>query len=466
MTNEEAKKAGFRHFDKNQYVYWQVAGEFIHQFHCCASSLRENDFPTRAKAREALRKRKLEAEHAKWLDDMQSQTTPITPEQVKMLSRDDVVFMYDIASLGISGIRGYTAINDNSYVTSPLFFTEQAARDRLNEVMAVQAALAKAVPSETEHKFPEVPSWCPPLLEGDVPLGFGGTFKGISTINTEIHGMIKGVFSSLQWDTSGYRGNGKGMFYAAPRNSEIAKLNYPWLAEETKAEQVNPTDKWIERKEGEIVETGDEVFDNSDFSDGHPSGIKRWHWDNCWVGHVVHWTRGPFCVHARYRNPLWLAKYGKDVASHETPVGETQGKEVVTDETQDPEPVKCIMDGDEFCGITPEWQAWQARQDAKVSNKEHVAPVEVAKRGTTESERSSNKSDAVSHPSHYTSHPSGVECITITKHMNFCRGNAVKYLWRAGQKGDSLEKEIEDIAKAEEYCRIEKERLIALKGAK
>jgi hypothetical protein len=50
--------------------------------------------------------------------------------------------------------------------------------------------------------------------------------------------------------------------------------------------------------------------------------------------------------------------------------------------------------------------------------------------------------------------------------MNFCRGNAMKYLWRAGQKGDSIDKEIEDIAKAEEYCRIEKERLIALKGAK
>ena len=83
-----------------------------------------------------------------------------------------------------------------------------------------------------------------------------------------------------------------------------------------------------------------------------------------------------------------------------------------------------------------------------------------------EIDRAAFKSDAVAHPSHYTSHPSGVECITITKHMNFCRGNAVKYLWRAGQKGDSIDKEIEDIAKAEEYCRIEKERLIAKKGAK
>lgn len=41
--------------------------------------------------------------------------------------------------------------------------------------------------------------------------------------------------------------------------------------------------------------------------------------------------------------------------------------------------------------------------------------------------------DAVN-PSHYKEHPSGVECIQITEHMNFCLGNAVKYIWRAGLK--------------------------------
>jgi Protein of unknwon function (DUF3310) len=34
-------------------------------------------------------------------------------------------------------------------------------------------------------------------------------------------------------------------------------------------------------------------------------------------------------------------------------------------------------------------------------------------------------------PSHYRSHPSGIECITITEHMSFCLGNAVKYIWRS-----------------------------------
>jgi hypothetical protein len=55
--------------------------------------------------------------------------------------------------------------------------------------------------------------------------------------------------------------------------------------------------------------------------------------------------------------------------------------------------------------------------------------------------------DPVEHPAHYTTHPSGVECITVTEHMSFLRGNAVKYLWRAGSKGD----ELEDLRKARWY---------------
>jgi hypothetical protein len=61
--------------------------------------------------------------------------------------------------------------------------------------------------------------------------------------------------------------------------------------------------------------------------------------------------------------------------------------------------------------------------------------------------------DAVNHPPHYTSHPSGVECITVTEHMNFCIGNAVKYLWRADLKNG-----LEDLEKAEWYVRREIER--------
>jgi hypothetical protein len=38
------------------------------------------------------------------------------------------------------------------------------------------------------------------------------------------------------------------------------------------------------------------------------------------------------------------------------------------------------------------------------------------------------KKDNINHPSHYTSHPSGIECIDIAEHHDFCIGNAIKYL--------------------------------------
>lgn len=59
------------------------------------------------------------------------------------------------------------------------------------------------------------------------------------------------------------------------------------------------------------------------------------------------------------------------------------------------------------------------------------------------------KTDSVNHPSHYTSHPSGIEAITITQHYNFCLGNTIKYIWRAGLKKGSSE--LEDLKKARWY---------------
>ena len=68
--------------------------------------------------------------------------------------------------------------------------------------------------------------------------------------------------------------------------------------------------------------------------------------------------------------------------------------------------------------------------------------------------------DPVNHSKHYTEHPSGVECIEITEHMNFCVGNAIKYLWRAGLKGE----QVEDLRKARWY--IDREIARILNGGK
>lgn len=61
-------------------------------------------------------------------------------------------------------------------------------------------------------------------------------------------------------------------------------------------------------------------------------------------------------------------------------------------------------------------------------------------------------------PSHYREHPSGIECIYVTQHENFCIGNAIKYLWRHKEKG----KPVEDLKKAIWYIQTEISRLEAM----
>lgn len=46
--------------------------------------------------------------------------------------------------------------------------------------------------------------------------------------------------------------------------------------------------------------------------------------------------------------------------------------------------------------------------------------------------------DPVNHPPHYQS-TAGIECIDVVEHLSFNVGNAIKYLWRADDKGDPIE---------------------------
>lgn len=57
------------------------------------------------------------------------------------------------------------------------------------------------------------------------------------------------------------------------------------------------------------------------------------------------------------------------------------------------------------------------------------------------------KADMVNNPPHYKD-ASGVECIEVTQHMQFCGGNCFKYLYRAGKKGST----VEDLKKAAWYA--------------
>lgn len=67
------------------------------------------------------------------------------------------------------------------------------------------------------------------------------------------------------------------------------------------------------------------------------------------------------------------------------------------------------------------------------------------------------KKEQVEHPAHYTSTVPGLEAIDITQHFNFNRGNAIKYIWRAGLCCPHTEEE--DLQKAIQYLKFEIERL-------
>ncbi len=75
-------------------------------------------------------------------------------------------------------------------------------------------------------------------------------------------------------------------------------------------------------------------------------------------------------------------------------------------------------------------------------------------------------SDEINKPAHYTNHPSGVECIEIAEHHDFCIGNVIKYCWRAGRKvqGNALESELKDLRKARWYLDRKIARLERLAG--
>lgn len=62
------------------------------------------------------------------------------------------------------------------------------------------------------------------------------------------------------------------------------------------------------------------------------------------------------------------------------------------------------------------------------------------------------REEMVNHPAHY---QGNIECIDVVRDIPFWKGNAIKYLWRAGIKQEfgksDITKEIEDLEKAKWY---------------
>lgn len=74
--------------------------------------------------------------------------------------------------------------------------------------------------------------------------------------------------------------------------------------------------------------------------------------------------------------------------------------------------------------------------------------------------------DLVKHPAHYMHHSSGIECKELTENMNAPNlANVLKYAFRCGKKGDSLDDEIQDTRKMAQYCEFEISRVRRLVAA-
>ena len=254
---------------------------------------------------------------AETLADRRSQTTPITPEQAKRLRDGDSFYLLDSISLdGIAKVT-WTHINEARKVEAiGGYFTRAAAQAALDK--------QKAATKKEEHKLPELPSWCPPLLKGDVPLGFGGSFKTDGRTHSDLHAFNKTWTEIHGWDCSGWDGDSANSFYAAPRTSEIAKLNYPWLSDAESADPEPP--KWCERTMG-VVQEGDSVSDNNckaplqedTYVNDIDSGIQLGKWEIAagWVGKTVgSTTDGDYVVRARYHNPAHIEWEKRQAAKH------------------------------------------------------------------------------------------------------------------------------------------------------
>lgn len=106
------------------------------------------------------------------------------------------------------------------------------------------------------------------------------------------------------------------------------------------------------------------------------------------------------------------------------------------------------------------------------TNDQHPTLLELAQRGTArvtdiqlgpegiemmiQDVPESKPYDPVNHPGHYTQYQ-GLEIIDLTEQMNFNKGNAVKYIARAGWKDPA--KEVEDLEKAIWYTQREIDRI-------
>lgn len=118
--------------------------------------------------------------------------------------------------------------------------------------------------------------------------------------------------------------------------------------------------------------------------------------------------------------------------------------------------VICCKRCDALCGLINSPQEAGVWADAHIRVHHHNDLFrEQTDADEVSPDAANEEADMVNHPPHYSNRVPGIETIQVTRHFNFNKGNAIKYIWRSGLKGD----EIEDLEKAAWYLQDEIERL-------
>jgi hypothetical protein len=340
MTNEEAKKAGFRPTGTALMNCWHLTKSgSMQNVGVEFDNLSVDDFPTRAKAREALRKRKLDAERdariKALVDGYKAKGGPITKEQltdeVRMfLSREGKCFYSFHGPHGEVGrdVRDYTFV---------------AGWPRATALKLGQAYWNRP---DAEHAkwLADMQSQTTSITRGQREmLRVGDRVWGIMFWNADVT-QPEYIREQVLED-----------IHQVERATSFDHLYFTRTAAQAaldKAKAEAEPLEWCEREKGASAQCGDCVTYNPtldlqspcgsrDYKDWRPTSQFEWggSYEVCqgWVKRL------------RYRNPLWLAKHGHKgmvfnnntnkweldpLASHETPVDETQAKEVVTNDTQ------------------------------------------------------------------------------------------------------------------------------------
>lgn len=84
-----------------------------------------------------------------------------------------------------------------------------------------------------------------------------------------------------------------------------------------------------------------------------------------------------------------------------------------------------------------------------------MATTATKSKRVTSSKKPAKPAEKVNHPSHYGGKDNPYETIKVIEawglDKDFCLGNTVKYISRAGKKEESIKSEIEDLEKAQFY---------------